>query len=428
MFIATRRAATAHRLNSLYSSLTRIPNRKSALLWIGIGALVLRLVYLAELFHTPLFVVVIGDARQYDSWAQQIAGGHWIGSEVFYQTPLYPYFLAIIFKLAGHHLLAVRVVQVFIGAASCVLLGLAGRRFFSPSAGFIAALLLAIYPPAIFFDGLIQKSSLDLFLITLMLAVVSEFHRRPHWKWLLAAGVVLGAFTLNRENARILYPIIIAWLLIYFRRTPLRVRFGWAAVFTVATLLVLLPVGFRNYHVGGEFLISTSQLGPNLYIGNHAGAQGAYEPLVPNRGNADYERADAARLAEEAMGRKLSPGQVSDYWVRRSLEYISSQPWDWLQLMGRKVLLTFSGKEAVDTESIEVYSGYSRILSLFFWIGFGVILPLGVFGIWQTRDHWRRLALLYAGNASLSLRPAEGGGVRATIDLPLGREAASEPT
>jgi sensor histidine kinase YesM len=38
-----------------------------------------------------------------------------------------------------------------------------------------------------------------------------------------------------------------------------------------------------------------------------------------------------------------------------------------------------------------------------------------------------RLALLYAGAASLSLQPTESGGLRATIDLPLDREAASEP-
>jgi signal transduction histidine kinase len=37
-----------------------------------------------------------------------------------------------------------------------------------------------------------------------------------------------------------------------------------------------------------------------------------------------------------------------------------------------------------------------------------------------------RLTLLYAGRAGLSLEPAEGGGVRATIDLPLDREAVSE--
>lgn len=37
-----------------------------------------------------------------------------------------------------------------------------------------------------------------------------------------------------------------------------------------------------------------------------------------------------------------------------------------------------------------------------------------------------RLAMLYTGNASLSLQPVEGGGVRAIIDLPRGRELPSE--
>jgi signal transduction histidine kinase len=37
-----------------------------------------------------------------------------------------------------------------------------------------------------------------------------------------------------------------------------------------------------------------------------------------------------------------------------------------------------------------------------------------------------RLALLYAGRARLSLQPVESGGVRATIELPIDREAALE--
>jgi signal transduction histidine kinase len=44
-------------------------------------------------------------------------------------------------------------------------------------------------------------------------------------------------------------------------------------------------------------------------------------------------------------------------------------------------------------------------------------------GLRLLRD---RLALLYAGHATLTLQPVEGGGVRATIDLPLDREAVSE--
>ena len=119
---------------------------RAALALVGIGALALRLIYLAQLSETPLFQVLIGDGRQYDIWAQQIASGEWLGRDVFYQTPLYPYFLAVLYKVFGHHLLAVRLVQAALGAASCVFLGLAGRAFFNERTGLIAAAFLAVYP------------------------------------------------------------------------------------------------------------------------------------------------------------------------------------------------------------------------------------------------------------------------------------------
>lgn len=46
-------------------------------------------------------------------------------------------------------------------------------------------------------------------------------------------------------------------------------------------------------------------------------------------------------------------------------------------------------------------------------------------GLQLLRD---RLAQLYGGKAGLSLEAAQGGGVRATVDLPLDVEAASEPS
>jgi hypothetical protein len=49
---------------------------------------------------TPHFTV-LGDARGYDQWAQRLADGDWIGTEVFYQAPLYPYFLGVIYAVAG---------------------------------------------------------------------------------------------------------------------------------------------------------------------------------------------------------------------------------------------------------------------------------------------------------------------------------------
>ncbi len=369
-------------------------------------ALIIRLVYLAELDGSPWLSGLMGDSRQYDVWAQQIAGGDWVGTEVFYQAPLYPYWLAVIFSLLGHDLGLVRLIQAVLGAASCALLGLAGRRFFSDRVGVIAALLLAVYPPAFFFDGLIQKSSLDIFLITLMLALLAEFGARRDWKWLAALGLAAGALVLNRENARVLLPVVGAWLWFGFRDVPVRRRAAWVAVAAAAALTVLLPVGFRNYKVGGEFLMSTSQLGPNFYIGNNPQASGTYESLVPERGDPLFERDDATRLATAAAGRALSPGEVSDYWLGLSIAYIRRQPFHWLGLMGKKALLTVNAAELPDTESIEAYAGYSRVLRGLLWLNFGVILPLAAFGGWVFRAEWRRLLILHGMLAGLAMAVA----------------------
>ena len=373
---------------------------------IGLLALVLRLAHLAALHDSPLFAVLLGDSREYDRWAQEIAGGAWIGSGVFYQAPLYPYVLAIVYSLAGHDIAIVRILQAVAGAVSCVLLGMAGRRFFSPAAGLIAAGLIAVYPPAIFFDALIQKSSLDLVLMSLLLACLGAFASIPRWPSLVPVGLTLGVFTLNRENAGVLFPVIVVWLWIHQRSLGWQTRAAWIGVFTAAFAVVLLPVGLRNRAAGGEFALTTSQMGTNFYIGNHANAGGSYESLLEGRGDAAYERLDAMRLAEQAAGRRLSPREVSRYWQSRAWSDIRADPWRWLRLMGWKLLLTVNAAEAVDTESIAAHAAHSPVLRVLGWLSFGVIFPLAVLGAWLSRDSWRRLVVLYAMFVALAVSVA----------------------
>ena len=165
-------------------------------------AFALRAVHVWQIRRSPFFDVLLGDAHGYDEWARQIAAGEWIGRDVFYQAPLYPYFLGVVYTLIGHHLLAVRLIQAAIGAASCTLLALAGQRLFSPKVGLVAGIGLAIYAPAIFFDGLLQKSVLDLFFLSISLWLISRIldRRNDRWLWLWL-GVAMGALSLTRENA-----------------------------------------------------------------------------------------------------------------------------------------------------------------------------------------------------------------------------------
>lgn len=379
-----------HAAAAVVAPLVLSPRRWTLLLPIALLALILRLVYVSQISHAPFSDIRLGDATAYHQWALRIAAGDWLGEEVFYQAPLYPYFLAVVYKVFGSGTDAVRLIQAAIGAGSCALLAAAGMALFG-TYGALAGALLAIYPPAIFFDGLLEKSALVSFFTAALLYLLSV--RGTKFRVLLA-GTTLGLLSLTRENALLLALPVLLWFWMEERGT--RQRWQAPAVFLAGCLLVLLPVGARNYAVGGEFHLTTSQFGPNFYIGNHAGARGVYSPLVPGRGNAEYERDDATRLAEEAEGRTLSPDEVSSFWTGRALEFIRAQPGAWLRQMARKLALTFNTAEATDTESQEVYAEWSPLLRILSPFGFGVVFCLAAFGAAMTAGDWRRLWFLYA--------------------------------
>src|SRR5262249_12558516 len=159
-------------------------------------ALTVRLVHLWLMHRAPVFSVLMGDARGYDEWARRIAGGDWLGTDVFYQAPLYPYSLGAVYTTFGHSLLAAPIVQAGVGATSCLLLGLAAERVFSRRAGWVAGLGLALYAPAVFFDALIQKTVLDVFFVCLAMWILTRLIESPASArvW-LGLGLAVGGLT-----------------------------------------------------------------------------------------------------------------------------------------------------------------------------------------------------------------------------------------
>jgi tetratricopeptide (TPR) repeat protein len=362
----------------------------------------------------------MGDSRGYDEWAQRIAGGEWLGHEVFYQAPLYPYMLGVIYAVAGHHLLLVRIVQALIGSASSALLALAAARLFSRRAGVVAGLMLALYAPAIFFDGLLQKSVLDVFFVCLALWLISRSAGTPEIaktaetraeknisqrsprssRFLLyvALGSTMGGLALTRENALVFIVVILGWIVLNVDgRTSNVERLKRCAVFLAGIAILLVPVAARNSYVGGGFYVTTSQFGPNLYIGNNPAADGTYQSLRFGRGAPEYERQDATELAERALRKRLTPSEVSGYWTGKALDFATSSPGAWLSLMARKVALLWNATEMVDTESQEAYAEWSLPLRLGGLIGhFGILVPLALFGIFVTWPLRSRIWILYA--------------------------------
>ncbi len=378
-------------------------------------AFVIRAAYLVQINASPFFRSLVGDAAFYDAWAVDIQHD-WLGREIFYQAPLYPYFLAVLYRIAGHDTLVVRLVQIALGAGACVLLAVGGRSFVSRRAAWIAGILLAFYAPAVFFDGLVQKASLDLFFVAALIALLGRVQTAAGGRvTAFIAGITLGCLSLTRENALVLIPAVAIWLLWIDQakdasfRVPGRSGAGWlpglrrVAALLLGSSLILGAVTLRNYRVGHELVLTSSQFGANFYIGNSETADGLYAPLVWGHSSYPEEHQDAIELAEQASGRPLSPREVSSYWLGQAWHWIHEHPLDWLRLLGKKWLLVWNAAEIADSDEPLVYRDASWVLNgLAKLCVFGVVCPLAAAGLMAKRREWRGLVaplLIAAGIA-----------------------------
>jgi tetratricopeptide (TPR) repeat protein len=358
-------------------------------------ALGIRLIYLRQIGGSPAAGVLFGDGEAYDLWAKRIAAGDWLGGEAFYQAPLYPYALAVFYVVATPSLAAVRLAQAILGSATAVLVAIAGARVFDKRAGLAAGALYALYPIAIYADGLIQKTTLEAFLLALLLVIVSRLEGGDDsgaGAW-TAAGITLGLLGLVRENALILAPLLVGRSI----RPRGQRRWGNVAAVACGIAMVLVPVGVRNLVVGGSFQPTTFQLGTNLFIGNNEAATGVYAPLAEGGGSWKRERDDAVRLGEAAAGRHLSPREVSSYWSGRALAFVRDHPGAWLELMARKAALVGNRVEVGDHESPRLFADASPLLRALLAVWhFGVLLPAAALGMALTWSAGRRPLMLYA--------------------------------
>ncbi|MEM8711219.1 MAG: glycosyltransferase family 39 protein, partial [Planctomycetota bacterium] len=285
----------------------------------------LRWLHVSVMAETPLYRWPHGDGKVYLKLADALREGGWTGllreGSVDYQAPLYPHLLALFQALFGDALSTLRQGQAALGGASVFLMGLGTSRLVGARAGLCAAGLLAVFGPSIWLDGLVQKSALTGFLVSSVIALWSFVGRSESARSSAAMGAAIGLLMLTRGEARLWalgMGAAVWWLGSKDRSSRERVR--QLAGYGAGLALAITPVFLRNGVCGGDWVLTTSQAGTNLFIGNRAGADGSYAPLVVGRGDARYEADDARRLAEGAEGRGLTPTEVSRHWRRRAFD------------------------------------------------------------------------------------------------------------
>ena len=114
--------------------------------------------------NNPYYNIVSMDSAVYFNWAQIILEEGWLGTEIFYRAPFYPYLLSIIFWFAPNNLLAVYIMQLVMGLCSVALIYSIGKRIYGERAGLIAAGFSLLYSPLTFFETKILPTTTGIFL------------------------------------------------------------------------------------------------------------------------------------------------------------------------------------------------------------------------------------------------------------------------
>lgn len=364
------------------------------------AGLLLRLAHWAAARDQPFFGFLALDSLDYDRWGRALAAGTFQSNEPFFLAPLYPYGLAFVYRFVSPSLDAVYLVQIALALVGLFALHRAGRVLFGPREGLVAAALAATYPPLLVADSYLQKESLAATVTALLLWALAAARSdrkagveaarttgggvRALLPW-LAAGALLGALSLLRENALLLPPFLLplAW-----RQADATGALRRVAAFAAGLVLALAPVAAHNARTGGGLLPTTYNGGLNFFIGNNAKADGTYRPVAPGKQTPELARREASRIAEAALGRPLTPGEVSRHWLGRGLAWARESPLAFARLQARKLALFFGGYEVPDAFDFYWLKTLSPALRLPLFDFAGLSL-LAAFGLWLGR---KRLA------------------------------------
>jgi 4-amino-4-deoxy-L-arabinose transferase-like glycosyltransferase len=375
--------------------------RAAASPWWLAGVLVLagvvRVAYLSELHATPWWDQLVVDPEYYDAWARRIAAGDWLGDRAFYMDPLYPYVLGALYRFAGRDLWLARLLNVACSVGACACTAALGRRVGGPAVGNLAALGLALYEPDVFFVGEIDKTSLSMLLVAA--ALVLAFRRTLAAR--AATGFVLGLAALTRAN--VLVFALLGPVLLLLDRDERGRRIGplpravvAAAAFVAGVAAAIAPVTWRNHHVAGDWVLTTTQLGQNFYTGNNPeNPYGAYGVVSFVRANPHFEEEDFHAAAEARAGRPLGAAATSWFWMRAGLHHIVAAPAFALRAFARKAALFWNDFEISDSQDQYLLERDARVLRLPL-VGFGEVAAFAVLGALAAARTTRAVRLLAA--------------------------------
>ena len=288
------------------------------------------LVVLVIVFHAGLLFVVLPEvsarlhpmynqdeyADGYDQLATNLAEGH--GYRMYPDTALtmvrepgYPVFLAGIFLVVGHKFVAVKIVNVLFALGTAWLMTCIAHRF---SASYLltlgAPVLFLFHPGTLVAESRGGVEVLFTFLLTLFVLTVYRATETNRWFDYVWSGMALGVTVLVKSTPMLFPVCLLAYLVVFERRSPILRSCLHIAAMVVAMLLVLSPWILRNYSLTGKFIPTATVLGVSAHAGQYVNT---HLPADDSWALVDREAAHERRKIAEDLGYPFKPVENAYY-------------------------------------------------------------------------------------------------------------------
>ena len=234
-------------------------------------------------------------------------------------TPVYPAFVAVVYKVFGESDAAIVGAQIGVFVAICLVVFAIGRLIGGPRLGIAAATATALFPTLPYFAALILTEAWTALMLTLTMWLLMRAAHEQRPALFAGFGVLAAATALSRPAFVLFLPGIVVMALVLF---PL---IGWTArparsrwmLALAAYAVALLPWFTYNYVTMRRFTISPAGgVGRTIWEGSW---QGVWPGRVQSQLTdvADAATADPARLDADvialAHAERLDPAPMLEY-------------------------------------------------------------------------------------------------------------------
>ena len=293
-------------------------------------------------------------------------------------APLYPYFLALLFKIFGVYSngaawVALAVNSIF-SAITCITIFFIGKGIFGPKVAKWTAWTWAVLPYSIYWAiRFAWETSLATFLLSAVVLLALRLERRNVvGEWALF-GVLWALIALSNPSLLAFLPFCGGWIVYrQWNNGILSVKpvLLSAAVF----VLSISPWLIRNYRTFGHFVFIRSNFGAELALGNSANADGTWMFwLHPTQNKLQLER--YRELGEIGYARERR---------QQAMSWIAENPARFLEISLKRVFFVWFGtpraaSSVVEAETKDWLFSLSSILGL---LGLGLALKQRLRGAW----------------------------------------------